>query len=154
MYTANPPFINRQLSSVEWSVNSLEIVPTSSRINYPPSHWRKYLHDVFIIYLWYISGKDQGTPQIKEGIQTLGVEPDPATEESEGSDWTPFEWWGGQWPPPWPQLPLSRTFLQLGIKHLLIALFLVKVNVLMFKHKRAPKGLFFCGINRRNEVGI
>ncbi|XP_033632718.1 UPF0687 protein C20orf27 homolog isoform X2 [Asterias rubens] len=35
--------------------------------------------------------KDQGTPQVKEGIQTLGIESDPAAEESEGSDWTPFE---------------------------------------------------------------
>ncbi|XP_022097762.1 UPF0687 protein C20orf27 homolog isoform X2 [Acanthaster planci] len=43
-----------------------------------------------ILHCRFIS-KDQGTPQVKEGIQTMCIEPDPSAEESEGSDWTPYE---------------------------------------------------------------
>ncbi|XP_038046252.1 UPF0687 protein C20orf27 homolog isoform X2 [Patiria miniata] len=43
-----------------------------------------------VLHCRFIS-KDQGTPQVKEGVQTLCLEPDPSAEESEGSDWTPFE---------------------------------------------------------------
>ncbi len=43
----------------------------------------------FLFLSLYATGKDQGTPLLKEGINCLGMEAD--EDESEGSDWAGYE---------------------------------------------------------------
>ena len=75
-----------------------------------------------MFWVFYHSGKGQGTPMLRDGIHCIGV--DEVDEESELSDWQGFEWCLKRFPELSQYLPCISMFM---------SVFTVKMHVFFSK---------------------